>query len=403
MSTLIPEFDVVIAGGGPAGSTAATLLAQYGYRTLIIEADLHPRFHIGESMLPASEPVMKRLGIDWGVGNQVKKGADFIDEVRGRSLFFQLWGRRKTFQVERSVFDQTLFENAVAHGVLVHQREKVQDFSAMNAGIQVRSDKRVYKGRYFIDATGRAALTGRKNNSIHKIDEFGRYALFQHFCLVQSEAADALFETGNIKIILVDIGWIWAIPLTGRRLSVGLVVKQKSASHLKGDGLFHRYIETSPLLSMLLKNSSAISGLKIEADFSYLNVNRCGHRYVSCGDAAGFLDPVFSSGFFFAVKTAELVADRLHRAFVDGRDGDLTLHREDHRVYDTGFQTMYALIYRFYQSGMIENLVFECNRHERINQEVIALLSGDFWNENNLFQQGLLTGRKPFPNRSCKP
>lgn len=394
------EYDVIVAGGGPAGSTAATLLADYGYRTLMIEAGRHPRFHIGESMLPASEPVMKRLGIDWGVDNQAKEGAEFIDESSGRSLNFRLWGKYGTYQVERSVFDQRLFENAAAKGVEVHESEKVLDFAVTEPGIRVESDKDRYTGRYLIDATGRAALTGRKHRSIRRIHQFGRVALFQHFKLTRSGFADAVFESGNIKVILVDIGWIWAIPLLGRRLSVGLVVKHNPPDGLKGDRLFQTYIQASTLLSTLLQNSETISDLKTEADFSYLNLNRGGSRFVSCGDASGFLDPVFSSGFFFAVKTAEMAADRIHQAFLDGKEADPYLHEQDNRVYDIGFQTMYALIYRFYHSSMIKNLVFEADRHERIKREITALLAGDLWEDNNLFQQGLLKSRRAFSKKS---
>jgi flavin-dependent dehydrogenase len=390
------EYDVIVAGGGPAGSTAATLLAGYGYRTLMIEADRHPRFHVGESMLPASEPVMARLGIDWGVGNQVKKSAEFLDEASGQCLAFQLWGKYRTFQVDRSVFDQTLFENAIAKGVEARESEKILDFEVTDSDIRVESDKDRYTARYLIDATGRNALTARKFQSIRRIREFGRYALFQHFQLARSELAESVFDTGNIKILLVDIGWIWAIPLIGRRLSVGLVVKHNPSDGLKGDRLFQTYIRKSVLLASLLQDSEAISDLKTEADFSYLNLNRGGSRYVCCGDASGFLDPVFSSGFFFAVKTAEMAADRIHRAFLEGREADPDIHDADNRVYDIGFQTMYALIDRFYHSSMIKNLVFEADRHERIKREITALLAGDLWQENNLFQQGLLTGRRAF-------
>lgn len=402
MSGLIPEFDVIVAGGGPAGSTAATLLAQYGYRTLIIEAARHPKFHIGESMLPASESIMKRLGIDWGHGNQIKNGADFVDEIAGKSLGFQLWGSRGTYQIERSLFDQRLFENAAAHGVETRQEERVEAFDTTASGLVIKTDKGFYTGRYFIDATGRASLTGRKNRSIHRLAEFGRYALFQHFSLAESHASEALFKTGNIKILLVDVGWVWAIPMVGRRLSVGLVVKATPALNLKGQQLFQHYIEASPMLSKLLQNSKIVSDLRVEADYSYVNLQRRGSRYVSCGDASGFLDPLFSSGFFFAVKTAELVADRLHEALLQGNEADPAIHEYNHGIYDVGFNTMSALIHRFYQSGMIENLVFECNRHPRIKQEVTDLLSGDLWNEGNLFQQGLLNGRRAFPTRQLK-
>ena len=148
------------------------------------------------------------------------------------------------------------------------------------------------------------------------------------------------------------------------------------------------------MVSALLDNSQPLFEMKAEADFSYLNRKRYGARYACCGDAAGFLDPVFSSGFFFAVKTAELVADRLHQGFSEGRENDPALHSTDDLVFHKGFDTMYLLIQRFYQSDLIRNLVFEADRHERIKREVTAILAGDLWREDNLFQQGLLRGRR---------
>jgi len=115
-------YDVIIAG---AGTTAATLLAQYGHSVLLLERDKPPRFHIGESMLPMSESVMNRLGIAWNEGNLKKGGAEFIDEVSGRRTFFPLQGKYRTFQAERSEFDKRLFDNALKHGVDARQQEQL--------------------------------------------------------------------------------------------------------------------------------------------------------------------------------------------------------------------------------------------------------------------------------------
>ncbi|MGR9100754.1 MAG: NAD(P)/FAD-dependent oxidoreductase, partial [Gammaproteobacteria bacterium] len=382
------RYDVIVAGGGPAGSTAATLLAQYGYDVLMIERDRHPRFHIGESMMPKIEPVMERLGIDWSVGNLKKNGADFIDEKSGKRLFFPLMGEFRTFQIERSVFDQKLFENARKHGVATHQEEKVAAVDCGRDGVKIETDKSAYLARYFIDATGRSALMGRTNRTVERLEHFGRYALYRYFKLAESTEAKEVFETGNVKILLNEIGWNWIIPLTGGRLSLGLVVQNDAGEELKRDALFQKYIDRSPLLTALLDRSEVLTPLLAEADFSYLNRQRYGARYACCGDAAGFLDPVFSSGFFFAVKSAELTADQIHRGFVEGSEGDPGLHRDNDQLFDTGFRTMYLLIQRFYQSDLISNLVFEADRHERIKREVTAILAGDLWREDNLFQQG---------------
>lgn len=388
------KYDVIIAGGGPAGCTSATLLRQYGYKVLILERDQHPKFHIGESMMPLIEPVMNRLGLDWGKGNLKKLGADFIHEPSGRNLFLPLRGKYQTYQIERSTFDQKMFENTIKHGADAYQNTKVTDVVLDDNGVQVNTPAGNFEGRYFIDATGRSVLMGRKFREVKRLENFGRYSLFQHYQLTDNPTVESVFATGNVKILLVDIGWIWIIPLIGKRLSVGLVVQKKSNSSSSKQGLFKQYIEDSPLITQLLNNSKVIRPIQAEADFSYINQRRYGVRYACCGDAAGFLDPVFSSGFFFAVKTAEMIADRLHQGFLKGREADSTLHAEDDFFYKTGFNTMWLLIDRFYQSSLVENLIFEFDRHERIKEEITALLAGDLWRDENLFQQGLLKGRR---------
>lgn len=146
-------------------------------------------------------------------------------------------------------------------------------------------------------------------------------------------------------------------------------------------------------MSALLEGANVVSNLRLEADFSYLNKLRYGQRFACCGDAAGFLDPVFSSGFFFAVKTAEMVADKLHLSLLSQTEGDVLLHQDSDAIYQKGFKTMHLLIERFYGSNLVENLFFEHGRHPGIKQDIAAILAGDLWKQENKFQQGLLGGR----------
>lgn len=393
------DYDVVVIGGGPAGSTAATLLAQYGHQVLQLERDKHPRFHIGESMLPFSEPVIQRLGIDWSEGNQFKSGAVFIDESTDQRMYFPLSVYRKTYQLERAPFDQLLFENAAKHGVETHQEENVLEVSCEPDGVTIVSDKGQYRCRYLVDATGRSALMGKKARSIERIENLGKFAVYTHYQNIQSnEEADELFRSGSIYVPVVDIGWIWIIPLSGRRLSVGLVVQKERPKDCDVEELLRRYLAASPILNRLLEGAEQSAPIRIEADFSYSNQSRYGVRYACCGDAAGFLDPVFSSGVFLAFTSAARIADRIHQGFIEGREADPQLHDEDDAAYLLGFNTMRLFVERFYHSNVVHNLFFEAHRDPELTAQIARLLSGDLWVDDNALQTSLLAGRRVNPS-----
>jgi len=389
------KFDVIVAGGGPAGSTAATLLAQQGHQVLLIDRDRHPRFHIGESMLPMSEPVFQRLGIAWDRSQHLpKNGAEFIDEMAGIAVRFPLAGQHQPYQVERAGFDHMMLCNAEKNGVAVHQQETIRAYNCDSEQVSIRTDRDHYSGRYLIDATGRSAMTGRQNNTIQRIPNLGKFSLYTHYSAVDCEAAKPLFKSGDVKILTVDIGWVWIIPLTGNRLSVGLVVQKELPASDRGPALLERYLAASPMLNAVLTGAVQDFDIKAEADFSFTNSARHGQRFACCGDAAGFLDPVFSSGVFLAIKTAESVADRLHRALLDGNEGAVDLHADQDDAYRIGFDSMRLFVERFYHSGLVRNLFSVSGRSESLKRDIMGLLAGDLWTGSNDFQYKLLNSRQ---------
>ncbi len=389
------KYDVIVVGGGPAGSTASTLLAQYGHKVLLLDRDEHPRFHIGESMLPMSEPIFRRLGVDWATEKyQRKNGAEFIDEAEDLYIRFPLASQHQPYQVERSKFDLMMIENAAQQGVEVHQLEAVKDVSCELDKVMVRSDESQYSARYLIDATGRSAMMGRRKKSIQRIENLGKFSLYTHYSNVQAEASNTLFETGDVKILIVDIGWLWVIPMAGRRLSVGLVVQKDAGLSDRTSALFEKYLKDSALLCGALQGAEKEFEVRAEADFSFVNKSRHGLRYACCGDSGGFLDPVFSSGVFLAVKTAEMVADRLNVALHDGDEANPDLHVVDDEAYALGFNSMRMFVERFYHARLVHNLFSVSERSEELKTDILGLLGGDLWTGTNDFQKKLLKSRQ---------
>jgi len=173
-----------------------------------------------------------------------------------------------------------------------------------------------------------------------------------------------------------------------------LVVQKERPKDCDAEELLRRYLAASPLLSRLITGAAQFAPVRVEADFSYTNQSRYGVRYACCGDAAGFLDPVFSSGVFLAFTSAARVADRVHVGLSDGREADPELHTEDDDQYLLGFNTMRLFVERFYQSNIVHNLFFEADRDPDLKAQIAQLLAGDLWVDDNKLQQSLLAGRR---------
>jgi flavin-dependent dehydrogenase len=329
----LPIVDALIIGAGPAGSTAATLLAEQGMSVTLIEKDAFPRFKIGESLLPGGNHLLKRLGL-WekmdDAGFIRKYGAEFISSDgsdRVHNIFAEglVKGLDYAYQVERARFDQLLLDNAVEKGTQLVQPARVsavireQDYWLVT--VKNADTETAYRSRWLLDASGRAAFMGSKQQTPKDhIPYPKRFAVYSHFTGVKRNSGR---EAGNIRITRLKDGWFWSIPLDDEKTSVGVVsVRDRSEwqdQSFTPKAFFDQLVTRSPYLSDMLANAEAIDQFHLSADYTYSFKNYAGPNYMLLGDAAGFIDPVFSSGVYLAMRSAAMAADSIAEAHAQRR------------------------------------------------------------------------------------
>lgn len=384
------KCEVAIIGGGPAGSTAGNLLAQRGIDAVIIEQGIFPRFHIGESLLPCDMPLFDRLGVHLDKAAYMpKQGADFIDERRQEQVTYLFKDGLSgcipyAWQVERAEFDHALLRKAEQVGAKVFEDECVQSVAFADACVSLVTSRRTIQARYVIDASGQDAFFARRAKVVEPIKGFGRAAVFCHFYDLSDQVYQELAATGNIRVLIIEDGWIWIIPLTARRVSVGVVSRSKGLATSLLDGAIQR----SPFLQRITAGARRTQN-KIIRNFSYMNKQPSGPRFACVGDAACFLDPVFSSGVSLAMLGAERLADTLVDALHNHRETDphlLDTHT-DHMAH--AYRSFSALIHSFYHTSMVPNLFFAADPDPEMRAGLITMLAGDLWRQDNRFQSML--------------
>jgi flavin-dependent dehydrogenase len=386
----------LIVGGGPAGSTAANLLAHDGHDVLVLEKEVFPRFHIGESLLPIDLPIFDRLGVKLDTASYLRKdGAEFIDERTGARATFvfreALDGTPQTaYQVERSRFDHLLLQQAEARGAKVRTGVRVEDMAVEEAAVRVETKAGTFRTRFMIDATGQDAFLARANRTVQPLKGFGCVAVFRHYDGIAPEIFDELTTTGNIKILMVPDGWMWLIPLAGRRLSVGIVSRNPISSPETLDAA----IAASPITQRLIAGASGTEP-RIIRNFSYRNRRAYGSRWGCAGDASCFLDPVFSSGVSLAMLSAESVAGKLSAALRAGTEDDPELLAEHAKKMEIGYRSFSGIIYRFYHAELVHRLFFQDTEGAPLRAGITSVLGGDLWRDDNRFQEMLLRSLSP--------
>jgi len=351
--------DVAVIGGGPAGSVASTVLADSGHRVVVFERERYPRYHIGESLLSATLPILDAIGATPAIerhGFLRKPGGTFLWGRQPEPWSFSFredpGGRPYAFQVIRAEFDQLLLDNARRHGVDVREEHTVLDVDTGGSPPVVRvqgADGRAFAvmPRFVIDASGQSAVIGRAAR-LRRFDEFFKnLAIFGYFR--DAERLPGELANNILSAAFVD-GWFWYIPLHDGTMSVGAVVDtQRWRDIAAGDpeGTYRGLISRCPPIAARLRHATLASPIRIIRDYSYDSARFTGPGYLLAGDAACFIDPVFSTGVHLACL-AGFLGGRAVAAILAGEQPEAEALAAYEQTYRGAFQRYLRFLYFFY-------------------------------------------------------
>lgn len=392
MAETLPEtnhkIDVFVIGGGPAGSTASAFLARKGYRVVQAEKDHHPRFHIGESLLPMNMPIIERLGVmeDLQRIGVKKPGAEFISddpEKPPQTYYFRdaLYSDPgHAYQVRREDFDKLLFDNAGRAGAETHEGVRVTDVRFHgNDGVVVHTRDEngadtTWHAKWLLDASGRDTFLSRKLGWKKKNPRHNSAALFGHFRNVTRRSGE---DAGNISIYWFEHGWFWMIPITEELMSVGVVawpeyLKRRQSSP---ETFLRETFELCQPVAERMKDAELVNEVRATGNFSYESRAMTGQRFMLLGDAFAFVDPVFSSGVYLAMNSAELAAETVDECMRNPARTRKALKYYD-RTVRRGLKVMSWFIYRFTSPAM-HQMFMNPRNYFRVQEAVTSMLAGD--------------------------
>jgi flavin-dependent dehydrogenase len=390
------ECDVLVVGGGPGGSTAATLLQRQGLHVVQLEKEHHPRFHIGESLLPANLPILDSLGVMDKVRalGVLKLGADFPSSEGNYQTFHFARALGTTpphaFQVKREEFDAMLFAHARECGVDAREGIKVERVSIDGVGAVTAhatdgaGHALSVRAKYLIDASGRDTLLGNALKLKRKNDAHQSAAIFAHFEGVEARPGE---DAGNISIYNFAHGWCWFIPLREGVMSIGCVCFPEYLKQRRGrnDEFLDATLQLMPDAARRMTAARRVSDVRVTGNYSYTCASMSGPGWVMVGDAYAFVDPVFSSGVYLAMHSGQQAAAMVG-AILENPARESALQSAFEARIRRGIRVFSWFIYRF-NSPVMRHLFAHPGNQWQIEQGVISMLAGDVFDSAPVMQK----------------